>query len=68
MKEEICSTISILKHPSFQKLLSQAKDVFGFDHPMGAFTIPYSEEAFIHLTSNLQKLMRRNCVKMANHV
>ncbi|MBA0675410.1 hypothetical protein Goari_016956 [Gossypium aridum] len=45
--------ISFLKHPSFQNLLSQAKKEFGFSHPMGALTIPYSEEAFIDLTYNM---------------
>ncbi|XP_052483007.1 auxin-induced protein X15-like [Gossypium raimondii] len=46
--------ISFLKHPSFQNLLSHAEKEFGFNHPMGALTIPCSEEAFIDLTCNLQ--------------
>ncbi|MBA0640703.1 hypothetical protein Goklo_023612 [Gossypium klotzschianum] len=46
--------VSFLKHPSFQNLLSQAEKEFGFNHPMGALTIPCSEEAFIDLTCNLQ--------------
>ncbi|KAA3487755.1 auxin-responsive protein SAUR21-like [Gossypium australe] len=46
--------LSFLKHPSFQNLLSQAEEEYGFNHPMGALTIPCSEEAFIELTCNLQ--------------
>ncbi|XWS55034.1 hypothetical protein CRYUN_Cryun10bG0140300 [Craigia yunnanensis] len=53
-KKRFVVRISILKHPSFQNLLSQAKEEFGFNHPMGALTIPCSEEAFIDLTCNLQ--------------
>ncbi|MBA0846600.1 hypothetical protein Goshw_004377 [Gossypium schwendimanii] len=46
--------LSFLKHPSFQNLLSQAEEEYGFNHPMGALTVPCSEEAFIELTCNLQ--------------
>ncbi|KAK8317293.1 hypothetical protein V6Z11_A13G098400 [Gossypium hirsutum] len=46
--------LSFLKHPSFQNLLSQAEEEYGFNHPMGALTIPCSEEVFIELTYNLQ--------------
>ncbi|MBA0605755.1 hypothetical protein Godav_018295 [Gossypium davidsonii] len=35
--------ISLLKHPSFPKLLSQPEEEFGFNHPKGALTIPCSE-------------------------
>ncbi|KAF4396231.1 hypothetical protein F8388_019777 [Cannabis sativa] len=41
--------ISFLNQPSFQDLLSQAEQEFGFDHPMGALTIPCNEEAFVEL-------------------
>ncbi|KAK2665483.1 hypothetical protein Ddye_004057 [Dipteronia dyeriana] len=41
--------ISYLKHPSFQKLLSQAAEEFGFDHPMGGLTFPCSEEEHCHM-------------------
>ncbi|KAK8625116.1 hypothetical protein V6N13_089994 [Hibiscus sabdariffa] len=53
-KKRFIIPISFLKHPSFQNLLSEAEEEFGFNHPMGALTIPCSEEAFIHLTCNLQ--------------
>ncbi|KAK9136220.1 hypothetical protein Syun_015550 [Stephania yunnanensis] len=48
--------ISYLSHPSFQDLLSQVEDEFGFDHPMGGLTIPCSEDAFISLANRLQTM------------
>ncbi|PON39766.1 Small auxin-up RNA [Parasponia andersonii] len=45
--------VSYLNQPSFQELLSQAEEEFGFDHPMGGLTIPCREEAFIDLVSCL---------------
>ncbi|XP_026393746.1 auxin-responsive protein SAUR21-like [Papaver somniferum] len=45
--------VSYLNHPSFQILLSRAEEEFGFDHPMGALTIPCKEAAFLDLTSRL---------------
>ncbi|XVE93762.1 hypothetical protein REPUB_Repub01dG0222500 [Reevesia pubescens] len=55
-KKRFVVPISFLKHPSFQNLLSQAEEEYGFNHPMGALTIPCSEEAFIDLTCSLQSL------------
>ncbi|MBA0640695.1 hypothetical protein Goklo_023604 [Gossypium klotzschianum] len=52
-KKRFVVPLSFLKHHSFQNLLSQAKNEFRFNHPMGAFIIPCSEEAFIELTCNL---------------
>ncbi|KAL1062898.1 hypothetical protein V6Z11_D13G110000, partial [Gossypium hirsutum] len=52
-KKRFIVPLSLLKHPSFQILLSQAEEEFGFNHAKGALTIPYSEEAFIDLTCNL---------------
>lgn len=43
--------ISYLSEPTFQDLLSEAEDEFGFDHPEGGLTIPCREDMFIHLTS-----------------
>ncbi|KAL0876405.1 hypothetical protein Bca101_026110 [Brassica carinata] len=34
--------ISYLSQPSFQALLRKSEEEFGFDHPMGGLTIPYS--------------------------
>ncbi|XP_012084400.1 auxin-responsive protein SAUR24 [Jatropha curcas] len=48
--------ISYLNHPCFQDLLNQAEEEFGFNHPMGALTIPCNEDAFIHLTSRVLAL------------
>ncbi|KAK4284801.1 hypothetical protein QN277_001583 [Acacia crassicarpa] len=45
--------ISYLNQPSFQDLLSQAEEEFGYDHPMGGLSIPCTEEAFEHITSSL---------------
>lgn len=49
-KKRYVVPISYLKQSSFQNLLSQAEEEFGFDHPTGGLTIPCSEETFIHLT------------------
>ena len=45
--------VSYLNHPSFQDLLSQAEEEFGYDHPMGGLTIPCNEDVFQHITSCL---------------
>ncbi|XP_062076956.1 auxin-induced protein 15A-like [Humulus lupulus] len=45
--------VTYLNQPSFQDLLSQAEEEFGFDHPMGALTIPCAEDAFIDLISRM---------------
>ncbi|KAI4317846.1 hypothetical protein L6164_025679 [Bauhinia variegata] len=46
--------ISYLSQPSFQDLLSQAEEEFGFDHSRGGLTIPCSEDAFLDITSRLK--------------
>ncbi|RYR69834.1 hypothetical protein HN51_010459 [Arachis hypogaea] len=46
--------ISYLNQPSFQDLLSQAQEEFGYDHPMGGLTIPCSEYVFQQITSQLE--------------
>ncbi|XP_019051629.1 PREDICTED: auxin-responsive protein SAUR23-like [Nelumbo nucifera] len=55
-KKRFVVPISYLNHPSFQSLLSRAEEEFGFDHPMGALTIPCQEDAFINLRSRLNGL------------
>nr|KYP49566.1 Auxin-induced protein 15A [Cajanus cajan] len=45
--------VTYLNQPSFQDLLSQAEEEFGFDHPMGGLTIPCSEDVFLRITSCL---------------
>ncbi|KAF7810818.1 auxin-induced protein 15A-like [Senna tora] len=44
--------ISFLNQPSFQDLLSQAEEEFGFNHPMGGLTIPCTEDTFENITSS----------------
>ncbi|KAK7260494.1 hypothetical protein RIF29_26585 [Crotalaria pallida] len=48
--------ISYLNTPSFQNLLSQAEQEFGYDHPMGGLTIPCDEDLFQHITSQISGL------------
>ena len=45
--------VSYLNQSSFQELLCQAEEEFGFDHQMGALTIPCTEDAFVNLISSL---------------
>ena len=52
-KKRFLVPVSYLKDPSFQNLLSQAEEEFGFDHPRGGLTIPCTEEAFIDVTCSL---------------
>ncbi|KAK7258004.1 hypothetical protein RIF29_32379 [Crotalaria pallida] len=47
--------ISYLNQPSFQDLLSQAEEEFGYDHPMGGLTIPCGEDVFLDITSRLHR-------------
>ncbi|PKI53631.1 hypothetical protein CRG98_025964 [Punica granatum] len=49
LRKRYAVPISFLKMASFQSLLSQAEEEFGFDHPMGGVTIPCKEEDFISL-------------------
>ncbi|XP_028784005.1 auxin-induced protein 15A-like [Neltuma alba] len=44
--------ISYLNQPSFQELLSQAEEEYGYDHPMGALTMPCREDIFLNVTSS----------------
>ena len=47
--------VSFLNQPSFQDLLCQAEEEFGYDHPMGGLTIPCSEDVFLDMTSRLNR-------------
>jgi len=42
-----------LSQPSFQDMLSEAEEEFGYDHPMGGLTIPCSEDVFQSTTSHM---------------
>ncbi|XP_044488163.1 auxin-induced protein X10A-like [Mangifera indica] len=48
--------VSYLNRSSFQNLLRQAEEEFGFDHPMGGLTIPCKEDIFIDLISHIDEL------------
>nr|XP_004500750.2 auxin-induced protein 6B-like [Cicer arietinum] len=48
--------VSFLNQPSFQELLSQAEEEFGYCHPMGGLTIPCKQDVFLHTTSHLNRL------------
>ncbi|KAL3539042.1 hypothetical protein ACH5RR_002408 [Cinchona calisaya] len=54
-KKRFVIPIAYLNQPSFQELLSQAEEEFGFDHRMGGLTIPCREDTFIDLTSRLSR-------------
>ncbi|CAN4107422.1 unnamed protein product [Withania somnifera] len=54
-KKRFVVPITFLSEPSFQDLLRQAEEEFGFDHPMGGVIIPCGEDMFIDLTSRLRK-------------
>ncbi|KAK6120915.1 hypothetical protein DH2020_045343 [Rehmannia glutinosa] len=59
-KKRFVVPLTFLNNPSFQELLSQAEEEFGFHHPMGGLTIPCSEDVFIHLASHLARKLRRS--------
>ncbi|KAF7841119.1 Auxin-induced protein X10A [Senna tora] len=48
--------ISYLNQSSFQELLNQAEEEFGFDHPTGGLTIPCKEDVFLDIASRLNRL------------
>ncbi|KAF4380971.1 hypothetical protein F8388_011893 [Cannabis sativa] len=52
-KKRFVIPLSILNHSSFQELLVQVEDEYGYDHPMGGLTIPCREDTFMDLISNL---------------
>ncbi|KAH7851144.1 hypothetical protein Vadar_007768 [Vaccinium darrowii] len=52
-KKRFVIPISYLNNSSFQDLLSQSEEEFGFFHPMGGLTIPCKEEIFVDLASRL---------------
>ncbi|KAL8556257.1 hypothetical protein ACS0TY_003894 [Phlomoides rotata] len=54
-KKRFVIPVSYLNSPSFQELLNQAEEEFGFHHPMGGLTIPCSHDLFIDLVSELSR-------------
>ncbi|RDX73991.1 hypothetical protein CR513_46312, partial [Mucuna pruriens] len=47
--------VSYLNQPSFQELLSQAEEEFGYDQATGVPTIPCNEDEFLNITSHLSE-------------
>ncbi|CAH9144701.1 unnamed protein product [Cuscuta epithymum] len=54
-KKRFVIPISYLKDHSFQDLLTQAEEEFGFDHPMGGLTIPCPEDTFVDIISSMSR-------------
>lgn len=54
-KKRFVIPVAFLNDPSFQELLFQAEEEFGFNHPMGGLTIPCNEDLFIDLISSLSR-------------
>ena len=54
-KKRFVVPISYLSQPLFQDLLSQAKEEYEYNHPIGGLTIPCREYIFLDLTSQLSK-------------
>ncbi|KAJ0790815.1 putative small auxin-up RNA [Helianthus annuus] len=52
-KKRFVVSVSLLSEPTFQELLHQAEEEFGYNHPMGGLTIPCSEDVFTDLASRL---------------
>jgi len=46
--------VSYLNQPSFQHLLNEAEEEFGYDHPTGGLTIACTKDEFLTITSHFQ--------------
>ncbi|KAL7588441.1 hypothetical protein Lser_V15G40281 [Lactuca serriola] len=55
-KKRFVVPVWLLMKPTFQQLLNQAEEEFGYSHPMGGLTIPCSEYMFMDLASRLGAL------------
>ena len=53
-KKRFVIPVSYLNQPSFQDLLNQIEEEFGYEHPMGGLTIPCTEDVFLDITSRLR--------------
>ncbi|QCD88648.1 SAUR family protein [Vigna unguiculata] len=47
--------VSYLNQSSFQQLLIQSEEEFGYDHPTGGLTIPCKEDEFMSVISQLNE-------------
>nr|XP_043613467.1 auxin-responsive protein SAUR21-like [Erigeron canadensis] len=48
-KKRFIVPVTLLSQPSFQELLRQCEEEFGYEHPMGGLTIPCNEDIFIEV-------------------
>ena len=48
--------VSYFNQPSFQELLNQAEEEFGYDHSTGGLTILCEEDEFLNVTYRLDEL------------
>ncbi|KAL7587615.1 hypothetical protein Lser_V15G40276 [Lactuca serriola] len=55
-KKRFVVPVSLLSQPSFQDLLHQAEEEYGYDHPMGGLTILCSQHIFYDLATSLGAL------------
>lgn len=55
-KRRFVIPISFLNQPTFQDLLSQSEEEFGYSHPTGGLTIPCKEDVFLNVTSSFNGL------------
>ncbi|GJR82718.1 SAUR-like auxin-responsive protein family protein [Tanacetum coccineum] len=67
-KKRFVVPLSYLDQPLFQDLLRRSEDEFGFNHPMGGLTIECREEAFVHLSNQLQSIVSnaKQLIKLNN--
>ncbi|KAK2435181.1 auxin-induced protein 15A [Trifolium repens] len=55
-QKRFITPVSYLNQPSFQDLLCQVEEEYGYDHPTGGLTIPCTEDVFQQITSCLNGL------------
>ncbi|KAH6789424.1 SAUR-like auxin-responsive protein family [Perilla frutescens var. frutescens] len=54
-KKRFVIPVAYLNDPSFQELLFEAEEEFGFQHPMGGLTIPCNGDLFMEVISGLRR-------------
>ncbi|GAB2218140.1 hypothetical protein Droror1_Dr00001358 [Drosera rotundifolia] len=54
-KQRFVIPLGHINHPSFQNMLTQAEEEFGFCPPLGGLTIPCHEDIFFGVTSLLDE-------------
>ncbi|KAL4585236.1 hypothetical protein LXL04_009852 [Taraxacum kok-saghyz] len=52
-KKRFVVPVSLLNQPSFQDLLRQSEEEFGYAHPMGGLTISCREDVFIDIACRI---------------